>query len=58
MFCLVNRKLLKNLKQGNGKIIFLVKKVTRSSMEKELEETRWGPRFICNNPNRNEKCLH
>lgn len=30
----------KNFKQGNGVMIFLVKKITRSSMENELEETR------------------
>ena len=40
MFCLGNGNLWKNFKQGNGTITFLVKKVTRSSIENELEETR------------------
>lgn len=44
MFCLVNGKLLKNLKQGIGMIIFLVKKVTRSSMKNELKGIRLGPK--------------
>lgn len=36
MFCLGNGNLLKNFKQGNGVILFLVKK-----MENELDKTRW-----------------
>lgn len=40
MFCLVNGKLLKNLKQRNHMVTFLAIKVTRSSMENEFEETR------------------
>lgn len=34
MFCLVDGKLLKNLKQGNGMIIFLAKKVLEAVWRK------------------------
>lgn len=40
MFCLGNGNFLNSFKQGHSTTIVSVKKITRSSMEKELEETR------------------
>ena len=49
----------KNFKQGNGMMIFLVKKITRSSMENELEETRLESKTSFSIILlRKEKCLH
>lgn len=50
MFYLGNGNPLKNFKQRNGVIIFLVKKITRSNMENESRGNKIGEQdTLCNN---------